>query len=69
MPTIGTATIAIRVEAEGARPDRRAVSAAAPARPIVPRPLWERHQLFQEPSYPAGFDLLEDDEDDDTPAA
>nr|WSZ21218.1 hypothetical protein OH837_49110 [Streptomyces canus] len=43
----------------------RLPGALAPARPIVPRPLWERHQLFQEPAYPAGFDLLEDDDQDD----
>lgn len=39
--------------------------AAAPARPIVPRPLWERHDLFQEPAYPEGLGLLEDDDQDD----
>ena len=44
---------------------RMAVRAAAPARPIVPRPLWERHQLFQEPQYPDGIGLAEDDEDGD----
>ena len=35
-------------------------TAPAPARPIVPRPLWERHQLFQEPSWPEGYEALED---------
>lgn len=38
--------------------------ACAPAQPIVPRPLWERHQLFQEPHYPEGLAPLEDEEDD-----
>jgi hypothetical protein len=38
---------------------------AVPARPIIPMPLWERHQLFQEPHYPEGLGLLEDDEDED----
>jgi hypothetical protein len=36
-----------------------------PARPIVPRPLWERHTLFQEPAYPEGIGQLEDDAEDD----
>ncbi|MEV5915797.1 hypothetical protein AB0M00_43810 [Streptomyces chartreusis] len=53
MPTIGTATIALLAEP------------AAPARPIVPRPLWERDALFQEPVYAAGLELLEDDSDDE----
>lgn len=44
-------------------------SAPAPARPIVPRPLWERHQLFQEPAWPEGLALLEDDEDEGCDAA
>jgi len=40
----------------------------APARPIVPMPLWERDRLFQEPTYQdgqpyAGDDDLEDDGD------
>ena len=39
--------------------------ATAPSRAITPRPLWERHQLFQEPAYPAGLLLLEDDDQDD----
>lgn len=43
--------------------------ALAPARPIVPRPLWERHDLFQEPQFPDGLGPLEGegepDEDDD----
>lgn len=46
-------------------PTGRPPRAAAPARPIVPRPLWERHQLFQEPQYPAGLEPMEDDEDGD----
>lgn len=42
--------------------------APAPSRPIVPRPLWERHDLFREPQYPDGQpygndDDLEDDGD------
>lgn len=45
----------------------RLPGALAPAQPIVPRPLWERHQLFQEPAYADGLALLEDDEDDDEP--
>lgn len=36
----------------------------APARPIVPRPLWERGDLFREPAYPDGFGPLEDDDED-----
>ncbi|MFG2276745.1 hypothetical protein ACGFNY_44180 [Streptomyces chartreusis] len=52
MPTTGTATIALRTD-------------PAAARPIVPRPLWERHDLFQEPAYAPGLELLEDDSDDE----
>ncbi|NUQ95832.1 MAG: hypothetical protein HOY79_04485 [Streptomyces sp.] len=40
-----------------------------PGRPILPRPLWERHQLFQEPVYPDGLGPLEDDEGDEDEAA
>ncbi|MFD5848324.1 hypothetical protein [Streptomyces chartreusis] len=40
-----------------------------PARPIVPRPLWERHALFQEPVYAPGLELLEDDEAEDDEGA
>lgn len=36
---------------------------AVPARPIV-RPLWERNLLFQEPAYPDGLVLLEDEDDE-----
>lgn len=43
-------------------PDR--LGALAPARPIVPRPLWEAHRLFQEPKFPDGLEL-EDDSDDE----
>jgi hypothetical protein len=43
----------------------RLPGALAPARPIVPRPLWERHQLFQEPAYAEGLALLEDDDTED----
>lgn len=39
--------------------------APAPARPVVPRPLWERGALFQEPAFAAGLDLLEDDDEED----
>ncbi|MER6249420.1 hypothetical protein [Streptomyces griseorubiginosus] len=39
--------------------------AAAPVRPITPRPLWERHDLFQEPQFPEGLGLLEDDGTED----
>jgi hypothetical protein len=42
--------------------------AATPARPITPRPLWERHQLFREPAYPEGLGPIEDDEDDNEAA-
>lgn len=45
-------------------PANRVPGALAPARPIIPRPLWERHQLFQEPQYPDGLEPLEDDEDE-----
>jgi hypothetical protein len=38
---------------------------AAPVRPIVPRPLWERHQLFQEPHYPEGLEPAENEEEPD----
>ncbi|MGW2384360.1 hypothetical protein [Streptomyces sp. NPDC001658] len=43
-------------------PVDRLPGALAPARPIVPRPLWERSDLFQEPAYPEEFLLVEDDE-------
>ncbi|MCX4885948.1 hypothetical protein [Streptomyces sp. NBC_00847] len=46
-----------------AQVDRRFGS--APARPIVPRPLWERDRLFQEPAYADGLVLLEDDDAED----
>lgn len=36
-----------------------------PTQPIVPRPLWERHTLFQEPAYAPGLELLEDDSESD----
>jgi hypothetical protein len=39
--------------------------ASEPAWPIVPRPLWERHDLFQEPVYAAGLEPLEDDSEDE----
>lgn len=45
-------------------PPDRLPRAAAPARPIVPRPLWEAHRLFQEPQYPDGIGLAEDEQDD-----
>ena len=38
--------------------------ATAPARTITPRPLWERHQIFQEPAYADGLVLREDDDDE-----
>ncbi|MEU5043234.1 hypothetical protein [Streptomyces griseorubiginosus] len=38
--------------------------ATAAARPIVPRPLWEAHRLFQEPQFPDGLGLLEDEDGD-----
>lgn len=65
MPTIGTATIAVRVEPEGARVGNGTVVAVAPSQPIVPRPLWERDALFQEPAYADGLELLGDDSDDE----
>jgi len=40
------------------------IPAPAPARPIVPRPLWERRDLFQEPAYAEAFGPLEDEDDD-----
>lgn len=46
-------------------PPNRLPGALAPARPIVPRPLWERHDLFQEPQYPDGLGLAEDEEDEE----
>lgn len=45
--------------------DRRFGSAANPDLPIVPRPLWERDRLFQEPQYPEGLGLLEGEDDED----
>ncbi|MGW2520533.1 hypothetical protein ACWC09_26660 [Streptomyces sp. NPDC001617] len=47
-------------------PPNRLPGAPVPARPIVPRPLWEADLLFREPQYPDGLRLLEDDEDDDS---
>lgn len=41
-------------------PARRSVP-----RPITPRPLWERDQLFQEPAYALGLALVEDDDEDE----
>lgn len=41
------------------------IQAPAPARPIVPRPLWERRDLFQEPVYPDGLELSEGDSEDE----
>jgi hypothetical protein len=38
---------------------------APPAQTIVPRPLWERDRLFQEPVLPEGLSLLEDEDDED----
>jgi len=40
-------------------------TAPAPARPIVPRPLWERSDLFREPAYPEGSEPLEDEGEED----
>lgn len=38
-------------------------------RPVTPRPLWERHQLFQEPTYQDGQPYEADDDlEDDEPA-
>lgn len=50
-------------------PATRLPGALAPARPIVPRPLWEAHRLFQEPRFAEGLALLEDDTDDDEDTA
>ena len=58
MPTIGTATIAIRVEPAD-RPARVARPAAAQRLPY-------RHvDLFREPAYPDGQPYADDDEDVD----
>lgn len=38
--------------------------ALAPARPIVPRPLWERQDLFQEPAFAEHLAFEDGDEDD-----
>lgn len=43
---------------------RRFGPAATPDLPIVPRPLWEAHLLFQEPKLPEGLALTEDEDDD-----
>ncbi|WP_158102456.1 hypothetical protein [Streptomyces africanus] len=36
-----------------------------PPRPVTPRPLWERHQLFQEPTYQDGQPYTGDDQGED----
>lgn len=41
------------------------IPAPPPARTVVPRPLWERGKLFQEPAFAPGLDLFEDDEEDE----
>jgi len=43
----------------------RAAAPAPPTRPVVPRPLWEAHRLFQEPQFPEGTDLPDEDEEDE----
>ena len=48
-----------------AQVERRFGSPATPDLPIVPRPLWEAHLLFQEPQLPEGLALLEDDDTED----
>ncbi|MCI3279178.1 hypothetical protein [Streptomyces cylindrosporus] len=40
--------------------------ALAPAQPVIPRPLWERHQLFQEPQFPDSLGLEDDGPEDDS---
>ncbi|MEU5322914.1 hypothetical protein AB0G67_40120 [Streptomyces sp. NPDC021056] len=35
-----------------------------PARPVVPRPLWERDRLFLEPDLPEQTDLENDGDDE-----
>ena len=50
-------------------PPTRPAPRQAP-QPVTPRPLWERHQLFQEPQFPDGLDLEGDaDSNDDEDAA
>lgn len=44
-------------------PPHRLPGTLPPARPIVPRPLWERHDLFQEPRFPEGLEPGDEDED------
>lgn len=46
-------------------PATTTLQAPVPSRPIVPRPLWERSDLFQEPVYAEGMQLLEDDDEED----
>lgn len=46
-------------------PATRVPGALAPARPIRPRPLWERDDLFKAPVFPDGLTLIEDDDEDD----
>lgn len=41
------------------------VATGAPALPVRPRPLWERHKLFLEPDLPEIPGDLEDEEDED----
>lgn len=36
-----------------------------PARLVTPRPLWERHLLFQEPAMPEGLELHDDSAEED----
>lgn len=51
--------------AQAARSIAGARVARALRQPIRPRPLWERGDLFQEPVYAAGLELLEDEDADD----
>lgn len=44
-------------------PADRLPGVLAPARPIAPRPLWERHQLFREPQFPDGLELENEDDE------
>lgn len=43
-------------------PVDRMPGALAPARPIVPRPLWEANLLFKEPQFPECLALTEDED-------
>jgi len=56
------------IGAQVARSMRRHGRPTPPAVKPRVRPLWERGDLFLEPTYPEGTEPLEDDDEDDEPA-